>query len=117
MANQFTARIADDADVAVKLRSEDVLRRLWLLREAEGRVEGWLGEAIVDAREAGRTWDEIGQALGVTRQAAWQRYRDRMRADLEASRSQSELSEDEAMALAVSETRAVRRERRERRER
>jgi len=83
MMNQLTARIADDADVAVKLRSEDVLRRLWLLREAEGRVEGWLGEAIIDAREAGRTWDEIGQALGVTRQAAWQRYRDRMRADLD----------------------------------
>jgi len=33
-------------------------------------------EAIKAARARGDTWDEIGRALGTTRQAVWQRYRD-----------------------------------------
>jgi hypothetical protein len=32
------------------------------------------GAAVKAARGETRTWDEIGQALGVTRQAAWQRF-------------------------------------------
>lgn len=31
-------------------------------------------QAVVQAREADRTWQEIGDVLGVTRQAAFQRY-------------------------------------------
>ena len=31
--------------------------------------------AVQEARSAGRTWDEIGRALGVTRQTAWERFR------------------------------------------
>jgi hypothetical protein len=27
-----------------------------------------------EARDAGRTWTEIGEALGISRQAAWQRF-------------------------------------------
>ncbi|MHB1447305.1 MAG: hypothetical protein ACYCZV_16865 [Acidimicrobiales bacterium] len=33
-------------------------------------------EAIKAARARDDTWDEIGRALGTTRQAVWQRYRD-----------------------------------------
>jgi hypothetical protein len=29
---------------------------------------------VLQAREAGRTWTEIGEALGVSRQSAWQRF-------------------------------------------
>ena len=29
---------------------------------------------VQQAREAGQTWTEIGEALGVTRQAAWERF-------------------------------------------
>jgi hypothetical protein len=32
------------------------------------------GAAVRAARGAGSTWDEIGQALGVSRQAAWERF-------------------------------------------
>jgi hypothetical protein len=32
------------------------------------------GAAAKAARGEGSTWDEIGQALGVTRQAAWERF-------------------------------------------
>jgi len=31
-------------------------------------------KAVRLARAQGRTWEEIGQAVGTTRQAAWQRY-------------------------------------------
>ena len=29
---------------------------------------------VTQARDAGRTWTEIGEALGVTRQSAWERF-------------------------------------------
>lgn len=35
--------------------------------------------AVVDARAAGRTWAEIGAALGVTKQAAHEMYRTRVK--------------------------------------
>ena len=37
-------------------------------------AEALMTAAVQQAREAGRTWQEIGQALGVSRQAAFQRY-------------------------------------------
>lgn len=33
-----------------------------------------LGNAVQLAKDAGATWDEIGKALGTTRQAAQQRF-------------------------------------------
>lgn len=40
------------------------------VREAEGRLR----EAVDAARDAGHTWAEIGDVLGTTRQAAFQRF-------------------------------------------
>ena len=31
-------------------------------------------DLVRQAREAGRSWTEIGEALGVSRQSAWQRF-------------------------------------------
>lgn len=31
-------------------------------------------QSVGQAREAGHSWTEIGQALGVTKQTAWERY-------------------------------------------
>lgn len=31
-------------------------------------------QAVDTAREQGRTWEEIGGALGISRQAAWERF-------------------------------------------
>lgn len=40
----------------------------------DGLVENLIEEAVRTAREQGHTWEEVGQALGVSRQAAWQRF-------------------------------------------
>ena len=32
-------------------------------------------EAVRAARKSGRSWDEVGDAIGTTRQSAWERYR------------------------------------------
>jgi hypothetical protein len=38
--------------------------------QAEASVAGWAGRA----RELGATWAQIGDALGITRQSAWERF-------------------------------------------
>jgi ClpX C4-type zinc finger len=38
--------------------------------QAEGILAGWVGRA----RQLGATWAQIGDALGVTRQSAWERF-------------------------------------------
>lgn len=35
---------------------------------------GWLSEYVDEARRIGLSWDQIGRALGMTRQAAHQKY-------------------------------------------
>jgi hypothetical protein len=48
------------------------------LRESAALVQAAndrLAAEVALARKNGITWDAIGQALGVTRQAAWQRFR------------------------------------------
>jgi hypothetical protein len=50
---------------------------LELVRAAQGvqdRAEALMAAAVQQARQAGRTWQEIGEVLGVSRQAVFQRY-------------------------------------------
>jgi hypothetical protein len=42
--------------------------------QIRGGAETLMAAAVQQAREAGRTWQEIGQVLGVSRQAAFQKY-------------------------------------------
>jgi hypothetical protein len=37
-------------------------------------VEKLQRSLVNQARDAGRTWTEIGEALGISRQAAWERF-------------------------------------------
>ena len=75
-------------------------------------------DTVAAAREAGATWESIGKALGITRQSAWALYSAdaaAISADLAASAANNpDLSEDEALDIAVEEVRAVRRSRRAR---
>ena len=41
---------------------------------AAKRADEELREAVADAREAGATWREIGDLLGVSKQWAWERF-------------------------------------------
>ncbi len=52
----------------------DPLEMVRAANEVQDRAEALLAAAVQQAREAGRTWQEIGEVLGVSRQAAFQRY-------------------------------------------
>jgi hypothetical protein len=57
------------------LRDEnDPLELVHAAHEVQDRAEALMAAAVQQAREAGRTWQEIGEVLGVSRQAAFQRY-------------------------------------------
>jgi hypothetical protein len=60
----------------VVLAGDDPLASLSAARDLRALLyehEGVLARAAVDA---GSSWEEIGALLGVSRQAAWTRYRD-----------------------------------------
>lgn len=40
--------------------------------------EQQLVQAVSEAKSAGHSWSEIGEALGVSRQAAWERFNNRI---------------------------------------
>lgn len=47
---------------------------LRVLNEWQSIVAGRVEQAVVDMRVDGATWEEVGNALGVSKQAAQQRY-------------------------------------------
>lgn len=87
----------------------DPLDALQQLARSETEIDRLRDRLVADARRAGASWTEIGKALGVSRQAAWEFFSKRAVERLEANARASGLSEDEAMQLAVEEVRAVRR--------
>jgi hypothetical protein len=52
----------------------DPLRVISGIREGARNLDEWEQKAVAVAREQGRSWEEIGAACGVTRQAAWERF-------------------------------------------
>lgn len=88
----------------------DALRELSRYESELGRLRR---EAIEAARHAGATWEQVGAALGMSRQSAWEYYSRAARALLEESAVDiNQMSDDEAMDLAVDEVRSARRSRR-----
>lgn len=68
-------RLADGLDPeTAEVVSTDDLRGVALAAEAVRDDEARLREAVEVARAHGRSWNQIGVALGVTRQAARQRF-------------------------------------------
>jgi ClpX C4-type zinc finger len=53
---------------------EDVLASLPRIAAAGAQVERNLVEWVRRARSSGATWARIGEALGMTRQSAWERF-------------------------------------------
>ena len=65
------------------------------------------------ARAAGTSWESIGAALGMTRQSAWEQYSRDVFDEIAASAAEpADLSDEDALAMAVSEVKAVRSTRR-----
>lgn len=90
------------------------LEALKALQERERALEAARLRLIAAAREQGRSWTEIGSALGVSKQAAWQLYNADITAMLTRISDRSDLSEEEAMRIGREELAGVRRERRSR---
>lgn len=68
-----------DADTAEVDRSDD-LRQIAAVSDLLRDKESLLRETVNDARAHGRSWNQIAIALGVSRQAARQRFADRTNA-------------------------------------
>jgi hypothetical protein len=52
----------------------DPLKLIAGIREGSRSLERWQRKAVNAARKRGLSWDEIGAAYGVSRQAAWERF-------------------------------------------
>jgi hypothetical protein len=59
-----------DADLAL----DDALAYLRPVAEATNRADRNLASWVERARSLGATWDQIGEALNCSRQAAWERF-------------------------------------------
>ncbi len=96
--------------MAAKDLPQDPLAALRVLTESEHELERIRREQVISARAAGASWQQIGDALGVSRQSAWEAFTAATRAALADNvDANSSLAEDDALDLAVEEVRAVRR--------
>ena len=78
-----------------------------------GELDELRRKQVAAARAAGATWEQVGEALGMSRQSAWEYYAARTRAEIAANAAaNTDLSEGDTTDLAVEEVRAVRRRRR-----
>lgn len=87
------------------------LEALRLVARSEAELDELRWNQIAAARDAGTSWAAIGEALGVSRQSAWEYFTRRVREDLAANVARSGLTEDEAMDIVLDEVRASRRRR------
>lgn len=82
------------------------------LRKVEVEIDQVRSDLVREARANGATWEQVAQALGMTKQSAWEFFTERFRIELSHRvNNNTDLSEDAAMQLAVEETRIVRRRR------
>ena len=86
----------------------DPLAALRELTRTEEELGAIRRRKVEQARAAGATWELIGEALGMTRQSAWELYAQPVREALAARIAANDLDEDEALRLAVDEARASR---------
>ena len=89
----------------------DPLEALRELTRTEAELAELRRQSVATARAAGVSWDQIGESLGMTRQSAWEYFSRPARESMASRASTSSLDEDEAMRLALEETREVRRRR------
>lgn len=74
IAHQLHRHVGEILAAPVLHGDIDHLELVRAARVIEDQAEELTAAAIQQARAAGRTWQEIGEVLGVSRQAAFQRY-------------------------------------------
>lgn len=80
-AAQRFERLADELDPATATVDRlDDLREIVAASDAARADEARLRDAVAAARARGRSWNQVALALGVSRQAARQRFADKLRA-------------------------------------
>lgn len=61
-------------DLGALAENIDPLLVAAVLNASIGGIEEKIGEVVRFCRSQGRTWTQIGDALGMSKQAAWERY-------------------------------------------
>ncbi|MGI9016975.1 MAG: hypothetical protein ACR2HR_07720 [Euzebya sp.] len=112
MTTTFTYSPGDGSSVSIDSPSGDALDVLGALSSMTEQITRWRRQAVAHARIQGRSWAEIGAALGMSRQAAWEQFSADIDTMLDEIRDQSDLAEAEAVALANDEIRQMRVDRR-----
>lgn len=56
------------------MSDDEVLQGLPLIAASAVNIEAGLRERVHDLRDRGVSWARIGEALGMTRQSAWERF-------------------------------------------
>jgi hypothetical protein len=62
------------ADLSITKGFVDPLVLLVVLANGATRVDDKVQELVAQCRNTGKTWTQIGHALGMTKQAAWERF-------------------------------------------
>ena len=97
--------------ISIERLSSDPLAALRELAAGEAQLDRLRREHVAAARAGGASWGEVGRALGVSEDAVLEYYFADARSDLaeNARANDDDLSDEQAMELAVAEVRAVRR--------
>ncbi len=79
-ANRRFERLADELDSdTARVESTEDLRAIAEAAEAGRALDVKLRDAVRTARAGGKSWNQIALALGVSRQAARQRFTEKQR--------------------------------------
>lgn len=90
----------------------DPLEALRDLSHAGAQLEEIVRGRVADARRQGATWEQIGESLAMSRQAACEYYTREVRRILEGTAAANdELTEDEALRMATEKVDELRRQR------
>jgi hypothetical protein len=73
-ASAWQVSMALPVDAASAANDIDPLVMLTMLAYGRARTEDKISEVVRVCRDNGKSWTKIGQILGVSKQAAWERY-------------------------------------------
>lgn len=88
----YRSRMTEDALPWMRMSTTELLAVIPLISQTSAQVDAFLVEWIELARSRGISWAEIGKVLGVSRQAAWERFARRVERLREAEAERRDLT-------------------------